>query len=193
MYKKIIGFALAAFCSTYVAADTPGKATMHESKITFQSVKNIPGYTFYWAMERGGNADTLTADASFYMAASQGAPYSYIFWGVNDINRRSTDTIHFSNYYSPDYVIILNAVKENKINFTKKELSNANDIASEGNTDSIANKQLVAEAKAAKRKHYTKISLFVLAGIAALGGLIWFFVRKRKSAMSNNKPGQKTL
>jgi LPXTG-motif cell wall-anchored protein len=185
MHKKIIGFAFAVFCSSYVAADTPGKATMHESKITFQSAKNIPGYTFYWAMERAGNTDTLTADASFYMAASQGAPYTYIFWGVNETTKISTDTIHFSNYYSPDDVILLSAVKDNKIYYTKKELSNANDIISEGNTDSIANKQLVADAKAAKRKHYTKIGLFVLAGIAALGGLILFFVRRKKKTIAS--------
>jgi hypothetical protein len=188
MNVKLFVLLIAVICCCNIKADTPGKATMHESKITFQAIKTIPGYTFYWAMERGGDADTLTADTSLYMAASQGAPYAYIFWGVNDINRRSTDTIHFSNYYAPDYVIILNVVKENVISYTKKELSNANDIVSEGNTDSISNKQLIADAKAAKRKHYVKISLFVLAGIVALGGLICFFVRRRKKAEMNNKP-----
>jgi LPXTG-motif cell wall-anchored protein len=180
MYKKIIGFALAVLCSTYIFADTPGKATMHESKITFQAIKDIAGYTFYWAMERGGEAGALTTDTSLIMAGSQGAPYRYLFWGINDINRRSTDTIEFHNYYSPDYVIILNAVKEDSIYYTKKELSNANDIVSEGNTDSIANKQLIADAKSAKRKHYIKISLFIVAGVAALGGLVWYFIRRRK-------------
>jgi LPXTG-motif cell wall-anchored protein len=77
-------------------------------------------------------------------------------------------------------VIILTSVKENSIYYTEKELSNANDIVKEGNTDSIANKQLIADANAAKRKHYIKISLFIVAGVAALGGLVWFFTRRRK-------------
>jgi len=180
MHKKVIPLAAIILCCIQSFADTPGKAKMHDSKISFQGVKDIAGYSFYWAMERGDKADVLTTDTSFIMLSSGGAPYSYCFWGINNSTKKSTDTIRFYNYYSPDYVIILNAVKNDAVYYTRKALSNANDIVSEGNTDSIANKQLIADAKAAKRKHYFKVGGFITAGVVALGGLIWFFVRKRK-------------
>lgn len=160
MYKRIITFIAAVFCCVSLFADTPGKAEMYESKVSFQGVKSIAGYTFYWAMERSDKADAVTEDSSFYMAASHGAP---------------------------DYVIILNGVKHDSIYYTQKELSNANDIVHEGNTDSIVNKQLVADAKAYKRNHYIKVSLFYVAGIAGLGGLIWFFVRRRKKKLAEQQ------
>ena len=180
MYKKTITLVAIIFCGIQLFADTPGKAKMHDSKISFQGVKDIPSYTFYWAMERGDKADMLTSDTSFIMISSGGAPYSYSFWGINNSTKRSTDTVRFYNYYSPDYVIILNAVKNDSVYYTQKQLSNANDIVSEGNTDSITNKQLITDAKAAKQKHYVKIGLFTAAGVAALSGLVWFFVRRRK-------------
>jgi LPXTG-motif cell wall-anchored protein len=180
MYKKTITFIAAVFCCAYSFADTPGKAEMYSSTVSFQGVKTIAGYTFYWSMERMDSVDRITGDTSLSMMATHGAPFLYWFWAVNNSTKKSTDTVHFHNYYSPDYVIILNGVKNDSIYYTQKELSNANDIVQEGNTDSIANKQLVAGAKAARRKHYTKVSLFYLAGIAGLGGLTWFFVRRRK-------------
>jgi LPXTG-motif cell wall-anchored protein len=118
------------------------------------------------------------------MSATRGAPYSYLFWGINNASKKSTDTIHFRNYYAPDYVIIINAVKQDSIYYSRKELSNSNQIVSEGNTDSIANKQLITDAKKAKQQHYTKNILFYLAGIAGLGGLIWFFVKRKKIPIS---------
>ncbi|MGG9961894.1 hypothetical protein [Ferruginibacter sp. SUN106] len=187
MYKWTITFIVALFYSVCLFADTPGKAEMYESKISFQGVTNIAGYTFYWAMERSNTADVVTTDSSFYMAASHGAPYSYSFWAINNITKKSTDTIPFHNYYSPDYVIILNAVKNDSIYYTQKELSNANDIVHEGNTDSIANKQLIADAKSFKRKHYIRVGLFCVAGIAGLGGLIWFFVTRRKKKAASTQ------
>lgn len=187
MYKKLVAFSTAVFCCICLLADTPGKAVMHDSKISFQGINNITGYSFYWAMERGGNADAVTTDTSFYLMASHGAPYSYSFWAINNNTKKSTDTIHFSNYYSPDYVIILNAVTNDSVYYTRKELSNANEMVNEGNTDSIANKQLVADAKAVKRNHYVKISLFVFAALAATGGLIWFFVRRKKKKMPEHE------
>jgi len=180
MYKIIFVIALVSFYNIHLLADTPGKPVMHSSTVTFQGVKQIAGYTFYWEEIDSGKPDTITTDRSVDMAASGGRPFMYRFWGINDINRRSTDTIHFFNHYSPDYVVILEKVKEDSIYCTQKEFSNANSIVSEGNTDNIANKQLITDAKAAKRKHYIKTGLFVLAGIAALGGIVVFFMRRKK-------------
>lgn len=180
MYKKAITLAALFFCSCHLFADTPGKAKMHDSKISFQGVKDIPGYTFYWVLEHGDKPDIISMDTSFYMMSSGGAPYGYYFWGINNNTKKSTDTVRFYNYYSPDYVIILNGVKNDTVSYTTKELSNANDIVSEGNTDSITNKQLIADAKAAKRSHYYKVAGLITAAVVALGGLTWFFIRRRQ-------------
>jgi len=189
MHKIIFVIAFVSFFNIDLLADTPGKPVMHSSTVTFQGVKQIAGYTFYWEEIDSGKPDTITTDRSVYMAASAGRPFMYRFWGINDINRRSTDTIHFLNHYSPDYVVILEKVKEDSIYCTQKELSNANTIVSEGNTDSIANKQLIADAKSAKQKHYTKIGLFVLAGLAALSGIVVFFIRRKKKSTATQGTG----
>jgi len=183
MYKKIFFILITAVCFCNAKADTPGKAKMHESKVTFQGVKKIAGYSFYWKMEHADKGDVFTTDSSFILLSSGGAPYRYSFWAINNATQKSTDTIPFDNYYAPDYVVIINAIKNDSIYFTKQELSNANKIVHEGNTDSIENKQLVADAKAAKNKHYLNTTLYCLAGAAGIGGLIWFFARRRKKKL----------
>ena len=163
-----------------VKADTPGKAKMHESKVSFQNVKQLKDYTFYYDFNYGDNHGAIIADTSLIIPPSGGAPDGFIFWGINNKTKKSTDTILFSNYYAADAVIILSAVKNDSIQYSNKQLSNANEILSEGNTDSIANRQLIADAKKAKQNHYIKVGLFSLAGAAALGGILWFFVKRRK-------------
>jgi hypothetical protein len=181
MYKKTALLIATFFYSIFVIADTPGKAEMHESKVTIEGINNAPDYVFNWRMHGEDKVSSVMNGASLYLQGSQGAPYSYFLWGVNKNTLKATDTITFSNYYSPDYVILINAVKNDSIYYTQKELSNANKIVNEGNTDSITNKQLVADAMNAKRKHYTKFGLLALSGVVALGGLIWFFVTRRKN------------
>lgn len=179
MHKNIF-LPLICFAICFAAkADGPGKAQMHQSKVSFQNVKQLKGYTFYYDFHYGDKQGIITNDTSLIIPPSGGAPDSFTFWGINNSTQKSTDTILFSNYYSPDAVIILSGVKNDSIQYSSIELSNANEITSEVNADSIANKQLIADAKAAKRNHYIKVSLFSLSGVAALGGLIWFFIRRR--------------
>jgi len=166
-----------------VKADTPGKAKMHESKVSFQDIKKVTGYTFYWKQEGKDNYDIVTSDSSLTLASSGGAPYRYLFWGINNGSKKPTDTILFDNYYAPDYVVIINDVKKDSIYYSRIELSNANKITNGENTDSIVNKQLITDAKKAKQGHYTNIILFSLAGIAALGGLTGYFILRRKKKL----------
>lgn len=167
-----------------VKADTPGKAKMYESKVSFQDVKKNSGYTFYWKEEGKDKYDTIVSDSTMILASSAGAPYSYWFWGINNVTKKSTDTIQFHNYYAPDYVVIIKDVKLDSIYYTQKELSNANKIITNENTDNIKNKQLISDAKKAKQNHYTKIILFSIAGIVALAGLIWYFIKRKKKKVS---------
>jgi hypothetical protein len=163
-------------------ADTPGKKEMYESKITFQNINKISHYTWYWQMDNSTEINSFRTDTSFYMSASKGAPVTYKFWGTNGITSpaMSTDTILFHNYYSPDYVIIINGIDGVKIQYTQKELSNKNKIENEGNTDDITDKQLIADAKKAKQSHYVKIGGFIALGVGALVGIILFLKRKKR-------------
>jgi LPXTG-motif cell wall-anchored protein len=166
----------------HLFADTPGKKEMYDSKISFQNVNNITHITWHWQIENSTESSIFTLDTSFYMSASRGAPVTYKFWGTNGyVNPAiSTDTLSFHNYYSPDYVIIINGIHGQKIRYIQKELSNKNKIVAEGNTDDITNKVLIADAKKAKQNHYIKMGSFIALGVAALGGIVWFVRRRKK-------------
>jgi hypothetical protein len=174
------------FCTLNLFADTPGKKEMHDSKVSFQNVGNRTHYTLYWQMGEYGKAEIFNSDTSFYMSASRGAPVQYFLWAVNKIVNpsMSTDTISFHNYYSPDYVIIINEIKGNSILYKQVELSNKNKIVSEGNTDEITDKTLIAEAKKAKRNHYINIGFFIVLGLVLLNVVVWLFRRKKNQQVS---------
>jgi hypothetical protein len=174
------------FCTINLFADTPGKKEMHDSKISFQNISNKAHCIWHWQQENSTDIIHFWNDTSFYMSASRGAPISYKLWNTNEYVTPAmhSDTILFHNYYSPDYVIIINSLGGEKIRYTQKELSNKNTIVSNEDVDSITNKQLIADAKKAKQNHYLKIGLFSALGLAALGGIIWFFKRRKKGQIS---------
>ncbi len=162
------------------AADTPGKATNHPSKITLQNAASLSEYTLYWKKHYADTTIIVTADTSIIIPGSGGAPDEGKFWGIHKKTKKSTDTITFSNYYDPDYVLLLNGMRGDSIRYVQEELSNENEIVKTANKDSISNKQLVADAEKITKNHQLRnILLGALAG-AALGGLTWFFIRRRK-------------
>lgn len=172
------------FSLSYTFADTPGKRKMFDSKISFQNIVKFSNYTFYWsAAGVQQNNVILISDTSQYMSATGGAPMDYFLWAVNNQTKKSTDTVSFHNYYSPDYVVIINEIKEDSILYNRLELSNKNTIVSETNTNEINDKTLIADAKKAKQNHYLKIGGFITLGLAALGGIVWFFKRKKKETV----------
>jgi hypothetical protein len=167
----------------YTFADTPGKAKMHPCKVTLQNLEKFTNYTFYYTRQYAGDSVFTLKESSIIIPPSGGAPDQIGFWGTNTVTKQNTDTITVDNYYAPDYVFIINKIQNDSIYYTKKELSNANEILSEGNTDDIANKELIADAKKAKQNHYIKIGGFVALGAAALGGIIWFLKRRKKQTV----------
>jgi hypothetical protein len=161
-------------------ADTPGKATNHPSKVTLQNVSSLNDYTLYWKKHYDDTTIIVTDDTSLVIPGSGGAPDEAWFWGIHKKTNKSTDTITFSNYYDPDYVLLLNGMRGDSIRYMQDELSNQNEIVKTANKDSINNKQLVLDAEKVTRNHTLKnVLLGALAG-AALGGLTWFFIRRRK-------------
>jgi hypothetical protein len=161
-------------------ADTPGKATNHPCKVTLQNVSSLSEYTLYWKKHYGDTTIVVTSDTSIIIPGSGGAPDGAEFWGIHKKTEKSTDTIQFSNYYNPDYVLLLNGMRGDSIRYMQDVLSNENKIVKTENQDSITNKQLVLDAeKVARNQSLKNILLGALAG-AALGGLTWFFIRKQK-------------
>jgi hypothetical protein len=161
-------------------ADVPGKPTNHPNTITLQNVGSLQDYTLYWKKYYGDTTLVVVADTSISIPGSAGAPDGAEFWGIHKKTNRSTDTIRFSNYYSPDQVVLLNGMRGDSIRYDLSELSNANQVTETVNKDSIANKQLLMDAEQVTQDHTLKnVLLGALAG-AALGGLAWFFIRRRK-------------
>ncbi len=165
-----------------VFADTPGKATNHPSKVSFQNVESLAGYTLYWHKHYGDTTVLFSSDTSFIIPGSGGAPDGAECWGIDKKTGKSTDTISFSNYYSPDYVLLLNGLRGDSIRYDMTELSNANEVVETvaAAKDSISNKQLLVDAEQFTQQHQLRnILLGSLAG-AAIAGLVWFFIRRRK-------------
>ena len=176
MSKLFLLFVL--FIPGLAFADMPGKATMYNSKVNFQHIPALKGYAFYW-QQHNGETIPVIADTGFDIESSRGAPYRAIFWGIDKISGKPTDTLEFSNYYAPDYLLIIDSVVNNKIRFVKVELSNRNETVPEKNTDLIQNQALVTEARKAKRNHYTRIILLCLAAAVAIGGISWWLVKRK--------------
>jgi hypothetical protein len=178
--KQVLFFGFGMMVMGTAIADTPGKATNHPNKVTLQNVAALKEYTLYWHKHYGDTTIIVNADTSLVIPGSGGAPDGADFWGIHKKTNRSTDTLHFDNYYDPDYVVILNGVSQDSIRYNKEQLTNANEVVETANKDSIANKQLVIDAEKMQKSHLLKnILLGALAG-AALGGLVWFFVRRKK-------------
>jgi hypothetical protein len=179
MKQLLISFLLSSTILT-ATADTPGKATNHASKVTLQNVSSLGDYTLYWKKHYGDTTIIVTDDTSLVIPGSGGAPDGAEFWGIHKKTKKSTDTISFSNYYAPDFVVLLNGMRGDSIRYMQDELSNQNEIAETANKDSITNKQLVLDAEKITRDHTMRnVLLGALTG-AALGGLAWFFIRRRK-------------
>jgi hypothetical protein len=178
--KQVLLFGFGMMVMGPTMADTPGKATNHPNKVTLQNVAALKDYTLYWHKHYGDTTIIVNADTSLVIPGSGGAPDGADFWGIHKKTNRSTDTLHFDNYYDPDYVVILSGVSQDSIRYNREQLTNANEVVETANKDSIANKQLVIDAEKMQKSHLLKnILLGALAG-AALGGLVWFFVRRKK-------------
>lgn len=170
----------AVFFCLFAKADSPGKREMKPCKVSFQNIKQWNNYTFHYSFHYGDAAGLLQADTSLVIPGSGGAPDGFAFWAIHNKTGKSTDTVTFYNYYDPDKVIILTGFKGDSIRYSNAELSNANEIVTSTNTDSIANKTLVEEAASVKRNHYYKIAAYSGAALIALAALTWFFLKKRK-------------
>jgi hypothetical protein len=179
MPKRILLSAAGIMLLQIAIADSPGKKEMHESKVSFQNVQQLAGYTFYYQFHYSGNTGTFTADTTLVIPPSGGAPDGVELWAINNKTKKSTDTITFNNYYSPDEVIIISGLKNDSITYTKTGLSNSNEIVSDTNTAVITNKELVKEAESVKKNHYYKIAAYSGAALIALAALVWFFIRRR--------------
>jgi hypothetical protein len=186
MKQLLIVFLLNTIASA-VLADTPGKPTNNSNKVTLQGVASLGDYTLYWKKHYGDTTIIVTGDTSLVIPGSGGAPDGADFWGIHKKTKKSTDTISISNYYSPDYVLLLSGMKGDSIRYVQDELSNANKITETVNKDSITNKQLVADAEKITENHtWRNVLLGTLAG-AALGGLAWFFISRRKKKKEEAK------
>ena len=176
---KKISFSLSLILlSVIVFADTPGKKSMSDSKITFKKINHFGEYTFYWKGEYD-SALVVAADTTLMVPRSGGKPMSAMFWGINKKTNELTDTLFLENYYSPDYVITLDTVYGNKLNYSKKEISNSNSSGDGG---------LAADYKdnGNSSDRFSKIAILSGTSIIALIFLVWYYI-KRKAKEKNTE------
>lgn len=174
MIKKIVCLGI-CLCLLKSYADTPGKQAMGTSKIALKNIDQLTGYDFYWQLEYD-SAKSIISDTTVIIPSSGGAPYNAMFWGVNKATKKSTDTLSFENYYSPDYLITIDTIADNKFSYTKKEIPNNNNSGGYANSDN-SNTSGVNPS--------SKIILFAAVSLIALILLSWFFIRRKNKTQNS--------
>ena len=169
MAKKFL-FALACLYFFSANADAPGKVAIADSKITFKNLAKQSDHIFYWKGEYDA-AKVFTADSTFIIPGSGGKPMNAMVWGIDKKTNASTDTIFFSNFYAPDFIITIDTVSNNKLLYSQEQKPNSNNGNYYGNSnDSSVN---------TKSPGHTNIILFSVISLIALILLIWFFIRRK--------------
>jgi len=162
-------------CFTLVTfASPPNKGKMQPCKIRFQNLQAAEGYTFYWRADHGNFTHFFTKDSTFIIPADEKKPDGGYFWGINSTTKSSTNTIEFRNNFSPDKLIIINAVVNDSIVFTQHDIANENTIGQQSNED---------ESKEIKKEEpqESNNTLLFSVGVAALAAAVaLFFIRRNK-------------
>jgi LPXTG-motif cell wall-anchored protein len=165
-------------------ADMPGKRSMADSKVTFQGLTNLKGYQFHWYAEYGGDAHVVNGDTTLIVPSSGGSPAEAYLWAVNKTTGEVTDSIPFSNYYDPDYIVVVKAIEGRKLSYTSRKLTNANAKGEEDKADfsDVKDKSLVEHARQAAKASNTdtKSLLYIGVPVVALGLLAFVFIRRKR-------------
>ena len=161
-------------CAFVVFASPPNKEKMQPCKIRFQNLQAAKDYTFYWRDDHGNFTHFFTKDSSFVIPADDKRPDGGYFWGINSITKKSTNIIEFRNNYSPDLLIIINAIINDSIFYDKKEIANANVL------NQIDNTKPEASPSTKETKLQTSTILFIVASIIAAVTIFLILFRRNK-------------
>jgi hypothetical protein len=156
------------FVALTAGADTPGKKPMGDSRITVKNINRFSDYDFFWIGKYSNKMIIIKSDTTVAVPGSGGAPDNGLLWAVNRSSKTSTDTLYFENYYAPDYEVAIDTIDNNKLRYSKREISNNNSsggIIADENEGSGGNNM---------------ITLFATISLAALLMLVLFFMRRKK-------------
>lgn len=188
--KKILVTCIAISCIIISKADEPGKPVNHDRRITIQNMVSLKDYTCYWHKHYADSTIVLSSDTMMLIPGSGGVPDGAEFWAVNNKTKKSTDTIYLYNHYDADLVMALEGVTGNTISYSPTSLTNENKLVETKDTNTVNNKELVKEAEAESKKHYTKIILLCSGAALAIGLLVWLYIkRKRKDTAPSQGTG----
>ncbi|MEO5646820.1 MAG: hypothetical protein ABIQ56_00580 [Chitinophagaceae bacterium] len=182
---KLLILSVLFFPLTKSFADEPGKRHMEDSKVTFQDLGKWKDYEFHWEAEYGSRG-LLYGDTTVILPRTSGAPGDAFFWALNKTTGKSTDTIFFSNYYDPDYVIILKSISGDSLKYKMTKLSNANATGDEdkGGLGDIKNQKLIEDARVHAYSKNTKYLLMIgLPVLALIIMIVYFIIRRKRKAM----------
>ncbi len=173
---------LAFFMLSSIAwADVPGKREMKSCTIRIQGIATFNDYRFYYVNNYGEEKNLFRTDTNLIIPGSGGAPFSLFVWAINNKSNKSTDTLVFDNYYSPNKVVTIRKIENDSIKLEESEFSNDNKIVETVNDQEIVNKDIATEAKKAEKKQSVTIFIFGAIGIIALGGIAWLYMRLKKN------------
>lgn len=182
-YSTLI-FSFLLLLNFHAHADMPGKKSMADSKVTFQDLNKYTDWEFHWESEYANGNGILKTDTSVSIPGSNGKPASAYFYATNKKTGESTDSIEFSNYYAPDYVVIIKGISADSLKYTKVALTNDNADGDEdhGGLQDVKNSQLLEDARAKAYSRNTKYFLYIGLPILALIIMIQYFRKRKKKA-----------
>jgi hypothetical protein len=131
MYMRLLFFLLLLLSFSFSGfADVIGKRRNADCSIALTNITALKGYLIYWHGHGLAYPIVLQKDTTVILRGSRGRPFSGWCWAVR--NGQNTDTITFTNYYSPDIVVKFTGVENNKLKVVTKKRSNKNKKVKEG-------------------------------------------------------------
>jgi hypothetical protein len=171
MTKKFV-FVIACLYFFTAIADAPGKVAIADSKITFKNIAKQSNFIFYWKGEYD-SAKSFIAESTFIIPGSGGKPMNAMVWAIDKKTNAGTDTIFFSNFYAPDFIVTVDTISNNRLLYSKEQVANSNDGNYYGNSGD--------KPDDSKSLRQNKIILFSVISLTALILLVWFFIRRKNA------------
>jgi hypothetical protein len=119
-------------------------------------------------------------------------PLLVFIWAVHNKSKKTTDTLVYDSYYSPNKIVTIKAIKNDSLVIDETALSNENKIVeTEINNDTLANQDLLLEAKQPKNQQ-SNIILYSMIGLVALIGMALLY-RGMKNKTNLNGLGNRIM
>lgn len=124
----------------------------------------------------------MFSDTALDIPGGSGAPTEAKLWAVNKSSGRQTRALDFSNYYDPDYLVIITSISDT-IGNIQTAITNQNAKGNEEKLDESNpdNKNLLKNADKAGSANNLNLLLYIGIAVVALVILVGVAIRRKKS------------